>query len=173
MTENGNAIASESENPPERKARERKSSALSGAAREPEAEAYRMAADESAAPANNDPMTAVIEAAVTSEFEFVQELGREGLETAETVALSLAERFRELAGESASCTKEFLGCGYAFAGELRQAKSPLAAVEIQIDFARSAYVRLLDHFLKVSGLYWDFLRQACSAAELDVAKVKC
>jgi hypothetical protein len=131
MTENGKAIAPESEKP--RNARRARGRVLSGAPRETEAEteAHRLAADESAALASNEPMIAVVESAVTPEFEFVEELGRDGLDTAETVSLSLAGRFRELASESASCAKELLDRSYIFAGELRQAKSPAAAAEIQ------------------------------------------
>ena len=86
------------------------------------------------------------------EFEFQEQRGKEGFQAAETATMSLADRFRELASESASCTKEFLDCRYAFAGELRQAKSPAAAVEVQIDFVQAAYVRLLDHFMKPASL---------------------
>jgi Phasin protein len=174
MTENGKAIAPESEKPPERKAREKKSPAVSGAASAPAAdtEAYRMAADENAVPASNDPMIAVVEAAVIPEFEFLEEIGKEGFEAAKTATLSLAERFRELASESESCTKEFWNSSYAFAGELRQAQSPVDAVEVQIDFVRSAYVRLLDHFLTLSGFYWNLFRLAYSAGETEAAKVK-
>lgn len=135
--------------------------------------AYNLAADDTAAGGGNDPMIAIVEAAVNPEFEFLEGLGKEGLQAAETATNSLAERFRELASESASCTKEFLDCGYALAGELWQAKSPVAAVEVQIDFVRSAYVRLLDHFLKLSGLYWNLLRQACDAAEMEATRIKC
>jgi hypothetical protein len=117
-------------------------------------------------------MVAIVEAAVNPEFEFLKELGKEGLEAAETATMSLAERFRELASESASYTKKLLDRSYAFAGELRQARSPTAAVEVQFDFVRSACVRLLDHFLKASGLYWNLLSQVGDAAETEVARVK-
>jgi len=121
----------------------------------------------------NNPMVAIVEAAVEPEFELLRELGKNGVAAASTASVSLAQGFREFANESASCTREILDCGYAFADELRQAKSLVVAVKVQIDFARSAYVRLLDHFSKMSGLYWSLLSQACDAARTDQAKVKC
>ena len=124
-------------------------------------------------PADTNPMVAIVEAAVEPEFELLRELGKNGVAAASTASVSLAQGFREFANESASCTREILDCGYAFADELRQAKSLVVAVKVQIDFARSAYVRLLDHFSKMSGLYWSLLSQACDAARTDQAKVKC
>jgi Phasin protein len=125
------------------------------------------------APADTNPMVAIVEAAVEPEFELLRELGKNGVDAASTASVSLAKGFREFANESASCTREILDCGYAFADELRQAKSLVVAVKVQIDFARSTYVRLLDHFSKMSGLYWSLLSQACDAARTDQAKVKC
>jgi hypothetical protein len=121
----------------------------------------------------NNPVVAIVEAAVEPEFELLRELGENGVDTAGSASASLAPGFREFATESMSCTREILDCGYAFAGELRQAKSFVVAVKVQIDFARSAYVRLLDHFSKMSGLYWNFLRQASDTTGTDPAKVKC
>jgi hypothetical protein len=121
----------------------------------------------------NNPMVAIVEAAVEPEFELLRGLGKNGVAAAGSASVSLGEGFREFAMESVSCTREILDCGYVFADELRQAKSFVVAVKVQIDFARSAYVRLLDHFSKMSGLYWNFLRQACDTTGTDSAKVKC
>jgi hypothetical protein len=121
----------------------------------------------------NNPVVAIVEAAVEPEFELLRELGKNGVDAAGSASVSLVQGFREFAIESVSCTKEILDCGFASAGELRQAKSFVVAVKVQIDYARSAYLRLLDHFSKMSGLYWSFLRQACDTTGTDPAKVKC
>jgi len=141
---------------------------------EPEADidADQMPSGDSAAGGGNHPMVATVEAAVTPEFEILEKLGKEGLEVTEMATMSLADGFRQFASESACYTQELVDRGYAFAGELRQAKSPVAAVQVQIDFARSTYVRLLDHFMRVSTLSWDLLRQACKPVEGQAAKVK-
>jgi hypothetical protein len=175
MTEHDEAIPPDPVQSPKRKGRDTKSSAVVIAADEMEGDIQtnQLAAGKGTAGASNDPLVAIVEGSVTPEIEILEELGKEGLKAADTAVLSLAERFRELASESTSCTKELLDSSYAFAGELRQAKSPAAAVEVQIDFARLAFVRLLDHFLKMSGLYWDLLRQACELTETEPAKVKC
>jgi len=175
MAKHGKANAPNTGNSTEGEELDRKNSAAAGAAgveREAGIQADRPPRGGSAAGGSNDPMVAIVEAAVNPEFEFLEEFGKEGLEAAETATLSLADKFREIAKEWASCTKEFLDRSYDFAGELRQARSPAAVVEVQIDFVRSAYVRLFDHFLKVSGLYWNLLSQGCNAGETEVAKVK-
>ena len=103
---------------------------------------------------------AVIEAVFSPEFEVLEGLGKKGFEMAEAAASSLAGNFRKLADETAGYSQESLNIGYAFAGELRQAKSVVGALQIQIDFAKSAYVRLLDHFVKVSEIYCNLVRGA-------------
>jgi hypothetical protein len=176
MAKQGKVAAPKRGNPAGEEELDRNLSGARDAGIEPAAdrEAYRDPGAEGAALlSGNDPTAAVLEAAVTPEFEILEEFGKEGLEAAETAALSLAGRFRQYANESSAYAKELLDFGYAFAGELRQAKSPLAAVEIQIDFARMAYIRLLDHLLKISEFYWSPLREGCKAAEREPAKAKC
>src|SRR5262249_37255586 len=82
---------------------------------------------------HNGPMAAIVEAAVTPEFEVLEQIGREGLDAAGTAAVTFADHFRQFANESTACAKELLDSGYAFAGEIRQTKSPVAAAGLQID----------------------------------------
>jgi len=116
------------------------------------------------------PAAAIVEAAVTPEFEVLEKIGQKGLESAETAVATVAERFREFANESTVCAREILSSSYAFAGEIRQAKSPMAAAGLQIDFARSVYVCLLDHFMRLSEFYWNALRHAYRGAGKESAK---
>jgi hypothetical protein len=113
---------------------------------------------------SKDLVIAIVEAAVTRQVEVLAGLGKNGLEAAEPTASSLADDFRKLANETAGYSKESLDTSYAFAGELRQAESLLAAFQIQIEFAKSAYIRLIDHFIRMSGIYWSLARGASKPA---------
>ncbi|MBO0734167.1 MAG: phasin family protein [Methylocapsa sp.] len=119
------------------------------------------------------PAAAIVETAAAPEFEVPKEMGAEGLGAAGTAAVTFAERFRQVADESTACAKEILNSGYAFAGEIRQAKSPVAAAELQIDYTRSVYIRLLDHFVKLSEFYWHALRHACTSPGKKTIKANC
>jgi hypothetical protein len=119
-----------------------------------------------------DPLAVVVEAAISPEFEILEELEREGANAAEVAAGPLFARWREFFDESASWRKEVLDYSYAFGGEVLRANSPAAAVEAQIDFARTAYLRLLDHVVKVSGIYLNIVRQAWDTAQLGGARAK-
>jgi hypothetical protein len=105
-----------------------------------------------------DPVAVVVEAAVSPEFEILVEAGKEGAKAAEVAAGPLIGRWREFLNESTSWSKEVLDYSYAFGGEVLRAKSPAAAAQAQIDFARSAYLRLLDHVAKVSTISAPSLR---------------
>jgi hypothetical protein len=137
---------------------------------EAEGEAYDTFEAKIEAQSCNGPMAAIVEAAVTPEFEVLEEIERESFEAAGTAAVTFAERFRQFTNESAACAKEIVDSGYAFAGEIRHAKSPVAAAGLQIDFARSVYIRLLGHFMRLSEFYWSALRHACTNAEKGPAK---
>lgn len=119
------------------------------------------------------PAAGIVEVAVAPERDVLKEMGKESLGAAGTAAVTFAERFRQIANESAACTKDLLDSGYAFAGEVRQAKSPIAAAELQIDYSRSVYIRLLDHFVKLSEFYWNALRHACSRTPKETIKANC
>jgi Phasin protein len=119
-----------------------------------------------------DPVAVVVEAAVSPEFEILEEAGKEGAKAVEVAAGPLIARWREVLNESTSWSKEILDYSYAFGGEVLRAKSPAAAAEAQIDFARSTYLRLLDHLAKVSAIYLNFLRHACGIAQPGEAKAK-
>ena len=119
-----------------------------------------------------DPLAVVVEAAVSPEFEILEELEKEGAKAAEMSAGQLFRRWREFANESAACTKEVLDYSYAFSTELLRAKSPAAAAQAQFRFGRSAYLRLLDLTVKVNGIYLNALRQVCDLGQIGEAKVK-
>ncbi|MCI0468260.1 MAG: phasin family protein [Beijerinckiaceae bacterium] len=118
---------------------------------------------------SQSPAGIVFEAAIIPELEVLEKLGAEGLQAAETAASSFAGYYHQFANENFGYTKESLETGYAFASELRQSESLVNALKIHIDFSKSAYVRLLDHIVKVSGFYWSLLRAAPASGRSPAA----
>lgn len=117
-----------------------------------------------------DPLAVVVEAAVSPELEILEEIEKEGAKAAAVSAGRAIGIWREFANETAACTKEVLDYSYAFGSELLRATSPVAAAEAQIQFGRSAYFRLVDFLLNLSGTYLNRLRQACDLAPTGEAK---
>jgi hypothetical protein len=118
---------------------------------------------------------AIVEAAVTPEFEVleefskegletVEELSREGLEAAELATGSFAEALRKLTAETADYSKKSFDKGSAFFGELRQAKSLPTAFQIQASYARSACICFLKHLSEMNALYWNLVKEASKLA---------
>lgn len=138
----------------------------------PQIEAATKTHEGEAIESSEDAVAAVLEAAISPEIEVLEELGMAELEAAKVTASSLADSFRKFANETADYSRESLDVGFAFAGELRQAKSATAALQIQIDFAKSIYVRLLDHFVTMSGIYWRLVRGTSAPVGDAAAKAK-
>jgi hypothetical protein len=107
-----------------------------------------------------DPVTGIVEAALTDDFEVLEELGDESLRAAQSLARPYAENFRMLAVEAANYSKNCAETRAAFAGALLTAKSLEKAVQFQNSYAKSVYARFMAHLLKMNGLYWSLLGEA-------------
>lgn len=124
-----------------------------------------------------------IEAAVTPEFEILEEigkesldaldeLGREGLEATESAASSFAKTLWAFVADTASYSKESFESGSELLGRLARAKNPAAAIQIQADYASSAYTRFLEHLLKMNELYWDVVEELSKRVSGKFAKAE-
>jgi hypothetical protein len=143
---------------------------------EPNTQSGSLTVEEGVTGSINDPVAAdieavIVEAAVTPEFEILEEIAKEELETlnevgeeeleaTESAASSLAEAFWTFTTDAASYSKESLDVGSELYGELLRAKSPATALQIQADYAKSAYVRFLKHLLKMNRIYWKLVEEA-------------
>lgn len=119
-----------------------------------------------------DVLSAAVEAALAPEFEALEELGKEGLDAAETAAGTLTGYFRKFAAETANYSEESWDTGSAFAARLLRAKTLPDAVHIQVDFTKSAYLRLLEHLANMSGLYWALAGQAIKPSKNAAAALE-
>ena len=117
-----------------------------------------------------DPVTGIVEAALTDDFEVLEELGDESLRAAQSLTRPYAENFRMLAVEAANYSKTCAETRAAFAGALLTAKSLEKAVQFQNSYAKSAYARFMAHLLKMNGLYWSLLGEASKPVTQDLTK---
>jgi hypothetical protein len=107
-----------------------------------------------------EPGAAIVEAAVTEDFEVLAEIGKEGLKAAESIVSSFSGGFQIFATEAADYSKNCFESRAAFAGALLGAKSLETAVQLQAGYTKSAYARFLAHLMKMSGLYLKLLGEA-------------
>jgi hypothetical protein len=108
-----------------------------------------------------DPVTGIVEAALTDDFEVLEELGDESLRAAQSLASSYSGNFRMFAAEAANYSKTCAETRAAFAEALLSAKSLEKAIQFQNSYAKSAHARFMAHLLKMNGLYWSLLGEAC------------
>jgi Phasin protein len=115
-----------------------------------------------------DPVTGVIEAALTDDFEVLEELGDESLRAAQSLATSYSESVRLFASEAANYSRSCFEARAAFAGAALDAKSFEYAVQLRNCYAKSAYARFMAHLLKMNALA---CRQLGEALLLDAPPV--
>jgi Phasin protein len=115
-----------------------------------------------------DPVTGVIEAALTDDFEVLEELGDESLRAAQSLATSYSESVRLFASEAANYSRSCFEARAAFAGAALDAKSFENAVQLRNCYAKSAYARFMAHLLKMNALA---CRQLAEALLLDAPPV--
>ncbi len=93
-------------------------------------------------------------------FEDIQEFGVQRFETVTSVSASTAKGLQAIAAEAADYGKRSVDNGYAFAGQLLQAKKPEDFVALHSSFAKAAYEDFLAAVKKISDLYSGLAREA-------------
>ncbi|MDQ6703148.1 MAG: phasin family protein [Pseudomonadota bacterium] len=109
---------------------------------------------------------------VVMDFEDLQILGNDGVEAAASAASSFYEIFQMFAAEATDYSKKSLESGSAFIEKLRGAKSLESAIQIQSDYAKSAYAGFVAHFVNMSDLYCNFFKRASTPIEKAAAKIE-
>ena len=109
---------------------------------------------------------------VVMDFENLQKLGNGGVEAAASAASSFAGRFQMFADEATDYSKKSLESGAAFIEKLRAAKSLESAIQIQNDYAKSAYAEFLAYLVKMSDLYCKLFKRGATPIEKAAAKIE-
>ena len=99
-------------------------------------------------------------------------LGNGGVETAAPAASSYSESFQMVAAEATGYTKKSWESGSAFVEKLRRATSVESAVQIQSEYAKSAYTEFVAYLVKMSGLYCNLFKRGWTPSEKAAAKLE-
>ncbi|MGO9007620.1 MAG: phasin family protein [Beijerinckiaceae bacterium] len=109
---------------------------------------------------------------MTNNFDEFQKYGKEQLEAASTVAASLAKGLQTIAAETTDYSKKSLENSSAFIEKLLGAKSLDNAIQIQSEYAKSAYEGFVAQATKIGELYTNLAKEAFKPVESAIAKVQ-
>jgi phasin family protein len=102
--------------------------------------------------------------------EDIQQYGKEHLETVVASATSVQSGLQAIATAYGDYTKKSFEETKSFVEKLSGAKSLDKAIEVQTEFAKSAYETFVAESQKMAGLYTDLARQTYKPLEGLIAK---
>jgi hypothetical protein len=97
--------------------------------------------------------------------EEIQQFSKEQFDTAVASASSLQKSYQAIATAIGDYTKKSFEDGNAFVEKLSGVKSLDKALEVQTEYAKSAYESFVAESQKISGLYTDLAKQAFKPIE--------
>jgi phasin family protein len=103
-------------------------------------------------------------------IEDIQQYGKEHLETVAASAATLQSGFQAIASAYGDYTKKSFEDTKSFVEKLSGVKSMDKAIEVQTEFAKSAYETFVAESQKIAGLYTDLAKQTFKPLEGIVAK---
>jgi phasin family protein len=102
--------------------------------------------------------------------EDIQQYGKEHLETVVASATNLQSGFQAIASAYGDYTKKSFEDTKSFVEKLSGVKSLDKAIEVQTEYAKSAYETFVAESQKIAGLYSDLAKQTFKPLEGMVAK---
>ncbi|KIZ40593.1 MULTISPECIES: phasin family protein [Rhodopseudomonas] len=102
--------------------------------------------------------------------EEIQQYSKEQFDTAVASASSLQKGYQAIAAAVGDYTKKSFEDGNAFVEKLSGVKSLDKAIEVQTEFAKSAYETFVAESQKIAGLYTDLAKQSFKPLESMAAK---
>jgi phasin family protein len=102
--------------------------------------------------------------------EDIQQYGKEHFDTVVASAATLQTGFQAIASAYGDYTKKSFEDTKAFAEKLSGVKSLDKAIEVQTEYAKSAYETFVAESQKIAGLYSDLAKQTFKPLEGMVAK---
>ena len=104
--------------------------------------------------------------------EEIQKFGKQQLEAASAATASLSKGLQEIAAEASDYSKKALAANTSVVEKLLGAKSVETAIQIQTDFAKSAYEGFVAQATKVGELYAKIAKEAFKPIETVYAKAQ-
>jgi len=105
-------------------------------------------------------------------FEDLQQVGKENVDVAVKTFGAVSTKAQEIAVEVADYSKKAFEESTAAFEKLLGVKSIDKAIEVQTDYARSAYEAFVTQANKISSLYADLAKETYKPFETLVAKTK-
>jgi phasin family protein len=103
-------------------------------------------------------------------FEDVQKLGKDGLDSAVKAMTALTKGYQAIAAELVDYTKKSFEDGSASMEKIAAVKSLDKALELQSDYAKSAYEAAVARATKIGELYTDLFKEVFKPYETAMAK---
>jgi phasin family protein len=103
-------------------------------------------------------------------IEDIQAYGKEQFETVVASATTLQNGFQAIAGAYGEYTKKSFEDTKSFVEKLSGVKSLEKAIEMQTEYAKSAYESFVAESQKIAGLYSDLAKETFKPLEGMVAK---
>lgn len=103
--------------------------------------------------------------------EDIQKFGKQQLEAATAATQTLSKGLQEIAAETSDYSKKAIAANTSVVEKLLGAKSVETAIQIQTDFAKSAYEGFVAQATKLSELYAKLAKEAFKPVEATYAKV--
>ena len=103
-------------------------------------------------------------------IEDIQNYGKEHLETVVASATTIQNGFQAIASAHGDYAKKSFEDTKSFVEKLSGVSSIEKAVEVQTEYAKSAYETFVAESQKIAGLYTDLLKQSFKPLEGVVAK---
>jgi hypothetical protein len=102
--------------------------------------------------------------------EDIQKFGKQQFEAATAATASLTKGLQEIAVETSDYSKKTIAANTSVVEKLLGAKSVETAIQIQTDFAKSAYEGFVAQATKVGELYARLAKEAFKPIETAYAK---
>lgn len=102
---------------------------------------------------------------MANNFDEFQKLGKAQLETTSSVAASIAKTFQTIAAEATDFSKTSIEANSAYLEKLLGAKSLESAIQIQSEYVKSNYERLVAQATKMRELYTSLGKEAFKPVE--------
>ena len=109
---------------------------------------------------------------MANKLEEFQELGKTQLEAATTSSSAFVEDFKTIADEARAYSEKSLEKVFAFAEELRSAKSFESVVHIQSEYTKTFFADFAAYLTKISEVHVNLSKEVLKPIEAVVAKVQ-
>ena len=107
----------------------------------------------------------------TPKFEDFQKFSKQQIEVVNSMAATVTKGFQEIAAESTEYSKKTFAANSAVIEKLLGAKTVESAIQIQTDFAKSAYDGFVAQATKMNELYVKLATEAFKPVETAFASV--